>query len=251
MDPSSVFAIEFSLVGFNKIVPWLSKLSRFTRLETVVFGGTNLSRLKQMSHLTVLQNIRELDILPEQNPVTSLPFFRQYAVFTLAHLPLRKLCGKEVTRADWDEAELHFGALRLVLAQVPSITAPQIPDRTFPKRADGNGTADNEKTRFADVPNGQVSSNSASSMGMRTTGPTQQKSARFRQLAQGYTQSVISSGTLKYQKLQLFNQLWPKMIAQVCSAALAKVHNYDVAMVEAFHVAQGFERQDLDENSIT
>jgi len=56
-----------------------------------------------------LRNIEEIDILSYDNPIVKYDNLVYYILYRLKHLPLKIVCNKKITEADYENAELMFG----------------------------------------------------------------------------------------------------------------------------------------------
>ncbi|KAI9205944.1 uncharacterized protein BJ171DRAFT_598127 [Polychytrium aggregatum] len=246
LDYGSVVSIHFSFVNFSKIVQVLPKLRRFPNLESLTFSDNMLNRLKQsrqgltsdltiahgqINHLCVLRGIKELDIVRDQNIVSTLPLFRPYTLFRLSHLPLKRLCGVEVTESDWEEAQAKFGPLRRVVEKVPNFIISKVPDYQLPvyQAECLDDISQTWRLGTASPPEERAETKEVMSIGKAVS----TKSSRHRNFVHSFVQSLVKESLDCNTKLQLFNELWPKMIRNACLRGMRQANNPNVSMSEA------------------
>ncbi|KAJ3029365.1 Leucine-rich repeat-containing protein 49, partial [Rhizophlyctis rosea] len=220
VDPSRVTSLHITLIPFADIVPYLPKLRTFPRLEKLAFGRVRLARLKQTNRLSALRGIRELDIAEEGNPVTECGLFREYVLFRLGHLPLRKFCGVEVTKAALDRAEGVFFTLRKTVAQIPPYILSRTPDDVLPIGLNGpTPPTPEESTTFTGLESElhhlpTPSRPSSARAGGRRPGGVK-----------GYLKTLIQNATTTHEKLRAFEEVWPQLVTRACEEAVEMVMN--------------------------
>ncbi|KAJ3041827.1 Leucine-rich repeat-containing protein 49 [Rhizophlyctis rosea] len=172
------------------------------------FNFTNFARLKQANHLACLRNIRELNIT-EENPITSVTSYQGYVLFRLAHLPLRKLCGVDITKTDVDAAEKQFAPLRKTVSSIPSYILGRTPDSGLPIGVGGPTTNETGFAGFDQELNGIP------------TGRFVAPKTASRKIAVGpYVDNLVSNAIEIQNKLQIFNEMWPQLVEKACEEGL-------------------------------
>ncbi|KAJ3411791.1 Leucine-rich repeat-containing protein 49, partial [Chytridiales sp. JEL 0842] len=115
VEPNPIYGLSFNYIQYEKIVPHLPKLKKFTNLDVIEFSNTNIHSLKQLNYLSGLKLPKPVSLVVEQNPVISCPLFLRYTVFQTSQLPIKAINGIDVTRDLISNAETIFGALKRAL----------------------------------------------------------------------------------------------------------------------------------------
>ncbi|KAI8903676.1 hypothetical protein DFJ77DRAFT_101115 [Powellomyces hirtus] len=212
VDPTSITSVCFNYARVTKLGPVMAKLKRFHALQGLTFSRNHLTRLKDVNHLSLLRDVQDLDIHADQNEAVSLPFFRQYVVFRLSHLPLRSLCGKPITVADVNAAEAMFGSLRKTIARLPSSTIWRTPDIILPLgiRISSEGSDDQSYYENALRARAAISSRSGVSASV----------AVREEFVRGQVKGMMERSVQANVRLRQFNEIWPLLVEEACVKGL-------------------------------
>ncbi|XP_072050713.1 leucine-rich repeat-containing protein 49-like isoform X2 [Amphiura filiformis] len=108
----SVTTVSFKFIGFDEISKHLHKIRiRFPNVSTVQLGECNLCSLQQLNALSVLRRLENLSIATEGNPITSFSLWKQYLLFRLSHLNIKKINDEQVKPTDSHRAEKLFNPI--------------------------------------------------------------------------------------------------------------------------------------------
>ncbi|XP_063955815.1 leucine-rich repeat-containing protein 49-like isoform X12 [Lytechinus pictus] len=111
----SITTVSIKFVDFNKVAKHLQKIRlRFPNVSNVNFGECNISNLVQLNALASLRRLESLTISKQGNPITNYVLWKQYLLFRLAHLNIKKINGQPT---DQYSAENYFGTLSKLTAE--------------------------------------------------------------------------------------------------------------------------------------
>jgi hypothetical protein len=132
LDVSGIKTISFHYVHINSIIDIMDKLKKFTDLRKLIFSNNDFSSFNQLHSFSILRNIEEIDILSYDNPIVKYDNLVYYILYRLKHLPLKIVCNKKITEADYENAELMFAGLQKVILKIPTNIIYHTSDLTLP-----------------------------------------------------------------------------------------------------------------------
>lgn len=135
IDLASITAVEIHYITLDKIAPLLSKLKKFTMLESLTFCDNNITSLRQLNILSTMKIPRKLALSITHNPVVTHSLFIDYVVSILASINcinssgaglIRSLNGVEVSEGVVLGAGKKFKTLHNLTSNSPlkAITPP-------------------------------------------------------------------------------------------------------------------------------
>ncbi|BFY97135.1 hypothetical protein BsWGS_00175 [Bradybaena similaris] len=230
-----VTVIIFKFIDFDAIVRQLPKIRvRFPATQTLIFCSTNIHSLQQINALSLVRRLDNLTIDLNGNPVTKFTLWRLYAVFRLAHFPLRKINDVEVSSSDIVNAEKLFGPLshtantQLSQHRLLSLTG-DAKRKAFidGKKLGEMGKLTGDKT--------QVEWSGRASLGYM---PTESKQDTYskKNFSHNYVADLTKEALFSERKRIELLKIWPSLITEMVQDALSDMVDMEAYMKRSLEV---------------
>lgn len=234
---SSVSLVSFAFINFDNIVPYLGKVrTRFPNVTSLTFKMTNICQFGQTNALAVLQNLEELTINEEGNPITEFTLWRPYVFFRLSHLSLQKLNGIEVTPTDFVHAEKLFGSLGHVstsqLSQSRWLTmlTKQKNSGLAQELLQKNETASDHPKRERNSSGESVSRAGLVHQPLIDTNQDDKESQQRKKFSKNYIMEIQQNVFLMERNRVSFEKMWPQFFKELVENTANKMTDTDKYM---------------------
>ncbi|XP_030832513.1 leucine-rich repeat-containing protein 49 isoform X3 [Strongylocentrotus purpuratus] len=236
----SISTVSIKFVDFNKVARHLQKIRlRFPNVSNVNFGECNISNLVQLNALASLRRLDTLTISKQGNPITSFVLWKQYLLFRLAHLNIKKINGQPT---DQHGAEKYFGLLAKLTSEELSHSRLQILLGDSRRRITQPLNELELKARrqlTSEQPSSSENAGKAGLVFLSSEGlaSLQQERLSKSDLASTYIQQLTSEAVEANRKVTRLAQIWPKIFIGMVHKALldmADLETYQQRALERF-----------------